>query len=306
MSFLSLSNELILVATNRLSIADLSSLRQANRYLYTLLRPLHHKLMLFRASTEGYQPTVKILLENSADACARSSNKVTVLHLAAQHGHEGVASLLLEKGADIDAYAYYDIDIDQYNKPYLGPGDLLWGQEQRVRISPLHLVAGHGHNGIVSLLLEKGAQVDSHCGFIGTSAHEAISTGHVAVTELLLDRGADVAARGVSNRTLLHIAAMHGYKGIACILLQREANIDARCDSNITPLHYAACSRTRKITQLLLLNSADITAQDTNGNTPPHSSRVSTCTNRPASVGARRRYRFSKRTWRNSTPRSIR
>jgi ankyrin repeat protein len=53
-----------------------------------------------------------------------------------------------------------------------------------------------GHEEVVRLLLDKGADVNVHGGACGNALHAASEGGHEAVVKMLLEKGADVNAEG--------------------------------------------------------------------------------------------------------------
>ncbi|GER36711.1 ankyrin repeat family protein [Striga asiatica] len=84
--------------------------------------------------------------------------------------------------------------------------------------SPLHFAAAKGHNEIVALLLENGADVNSrnYCG--QTALMQACRYGHWEVVQtLLLFRCNVIRADYLSGRTALHFAAVNGH--VRCIRL---------------------------------------------------------------------------------------
>ncbi|KAL5744555.1 hypothetical protein ACOSP7_027428 [Xanthoceras sorbifolium] len=84
--------------------------------------------------------------------------------------------------------------------------------------SPLHFAAAKGHNEIVALLLENGADVNSrnYCG--QTALMQASRYGHWEVVQtLLLFRCNVTRADYLSGRTALHFAAVNGH--VRCIRL---------------------------------------------------------------------------------------
>ncbi|XP_068634243.1 E3 ubiquitin-protein ligase XBAT33-like [Aristolochia californica] len=84
--------------------------------------------------------------------------------------------------------------------------------------SPLHFAAAKGHNEIVSLLLENGADVNSrnYCG--QTALMHACRYGHWEVVQtLMLFRCNVTRADYLSGRTALHFAAVNGH--VRCIRL---------------------------------------------------------------------------------------
>ncbi|KAL7107160.1 hypothetical protein ACP275_06G036600 [Erythranthe tilingii] len=84
--------------------------------------------------------------------------------------------------------------------------------------SPLHFAAAKGHNEIVALLLENGADVNSrnYCG--QTALMQACRYGHWEVVQtLLLFRCNVIRADYLSGRTALHFAAVNGH--VRCMRL---------------------------------------------------------------------------------------
>ncbi|PMD55240.1 uncharacterized protein K444DRAFT_508926, partial [Hyaloscypha bicolor E] len=115
------------------------------------------------------------------------SRKRGVLSYVAEYGDEILLSFLIESGQS----ALDTVDIDNRTP-------LLWA-------------AKRGHEGIVKLLLEKGANADAADGGGWTPLLWASEGGHVDVVKLLLKKGANVDAADRTGRTPLHWASEGGH-----------------------------------------------------------------------------------------------
>jgi hypothetical protein len=106
-------------------------------------------------------------------------------------------------------------------------------------VTPLTMAARKGLKGIAALLISRGADVDGKNGLFGAPLIVAIENRHVDVVELLLASDANVDARPADGRTALHVASYYGVKSIAESLLARGAKSDGRDKDGMTPLDYA-------------------------------------------------------------------
>ena len=113
----------------------------------------------------------------------------TALILAARCGHEAVAKLLLDHGADVAA-------ADNHGN------------------TALIFAAGRGHGAVAKLLLVHGADVAAAQNAGVTALIGAVFYGHEAVAELLLDHRADMAAAQNSGGTALMDAARGGHGAV--------------------------------------------------------------------------------------------
>ena len=151
--------------------------------------------------------------------------------------------------------------------------------EQRVDIEQRHessgrtalAVAAHcGNDEIVSLLLQRGAQVDVLDSSNMTPLHLAASRDHYGIVQLLLDDHANVDAFGPNGKTALRLAADNGHQDVVEILLQNRAKVNSRDHDNSTALHAAAKIGDDDIVRLLVTHGADFEAKDGELMTPIH------------------------------------
>lgn len=137
------------------------------------------------------------------------------------------------------------------------------GREQ----TPMHVAACGGHVDILSLLLDRGADLDGPGQWDETPMYRALRNGKLETGRYLLDRGADVNARNSYGYFPLSYVAED--VEFVRMLLDRGARIDDRDNYlGLTPLHIAAGGRDIEAVRLLLEQGADVNVLDKNGKTP--------------------------------------
>merc|ERR1712107_59395 len=174
------------------------------------------------AASGGYTNIIKLLLAHGAEMGSRTGSKLGIspLMLAAMNGHTAAVKLLLDMGSDINA------------------------QIETNRNTALTLACFQGRHEVVSLLLDRKANVEHRAKTGLTPLMEAASGGYTEVGRVLLDKGANVNAAPVpsSRDTALTIAADKGHYRFVELLLSRGAQVD--------------------VVQLLYSAGADIDSQD--------------------------------------------
>ena len=134
------------------------------------------------------------------------------------------------------------------------------------------LAAALGYDQIVTLLVRKGAIIDSKANDGRTALLTAVSYEHETTTRLLLDSGAALDLTDVHGRAPLSYAAA----GFACcrgeaivrLLVERGATIDSTDHDGRSPLLHAAESRRWESVKLLLEKGISINSRDNNGRSP--------------------------------------
>jgi ankyrin repeat protein len=86
----------------------------------------------------------------------------------------------------------------------------------------LHSAAFNGHEAVVKLLLNHGADINA-----ADRIRQLPFSGHEAIVRLLLNRGVDFKAIIHNGRTSLHFAAQNGHEAIVRLLLNRGADFKA-------------------------------------------------------------------------------
>ena len=94
--------------------------------------------------------------------------------------------------------------------------------------TPLHCAVWKGHDEIVTLLLESGADVTAHNenGHWGTTPlHAAAHSNRSAIAQLLIEHGADIEAKDLNGKTPLHHTTFHNARAAANLLRKHGATI---------------------------------------------------------------------------------
>jgi ankyrin repeat protein len=150
------------------------------------------------AHDDGHLEVMRLLLEHGADVDAWDEDHDAVSHLASDHGEVEVVQLLLQHNAKIDARGLQD-----------------W--------TPLHNASHFGHIKATRLILEYGADVNPRTDFNDTPLILASYYGHLDVVRLLLGHGADVHVQGREGRTAFWVATQRRHHVIAQMLLEHGA-----------------------------------------------------------------------------------
>ncbi|MEO2157918.1 MAG: ankyrin repeat domain-containing protein [bacterium] len=168
---------------------------------------------------------VKDSLDMGANVEARENldRGHTALILASTGSHPEIVSLLLSKGAKIEARDHNSLGIGQQ--------------------TPLMHAAGCAKNPeIVKLLLEKGAKIKAKDNFGSTPLFMAASHSDTPeIAKLLLDKGAKINAKNNLGRTPLMEACQGESTKMITFLLENGAKINTKDKIGMTPLMHA-CS----------------------------------------------------------------
>jgi ankyrin repeat protein len=222
----------------RHEIVELLLRRNANREH----RNVSDYTPLALAASGGYLTIIRLLLSYGAEINSRTGSKLGIspLMLAAMNGHAAAVSLLADMGSDINA------------------------QIETNRNTALTLACFQGRHEVVSILIDKRANIEHRAKTGLTPLMEAASGGYVEVGRVLLDKGADIAAAPVpsSRDTALTIAADKGHYRFVELLLSRGAAVDVKNKKGQTALWLACNGGHLDVVQLLVTAHASTDIQD--------------------------------------------
>jgi ankyrin repeat protein len=190
---------------------------------------------LHTASLAGHLDIVKILLDIGCPADVADDKGWTPLHLACLSGHAQVTEALIENGADL-------------------------AKETVNGIQAIHIASRYGHSETVKALLVNGADVEAKQskGCMACPLHLAAFCGHIGVIDVLLQHQASIESEDVWRWRPLHFACQEGHVEVVGHLMQscrsqpaESSEVHAACPHGHTRLYKAllsctSCSRDDK------------------------------------------------------------
>ncbi|KAH1486290.1 hypothetical protein KXX06_004266 [Aspergillus fumigatus] len=171
------------------------------------------------------------------------------MRAAAENGYEDVIRILVANGGDVNAGCDEDegnaLQAAAMKDPNTKGG--MYG-------FALQAAVEEGHENIIQMLLDNGADVNLEGGPNGNAFQAAVENSDQDIVELLLAHGAninmmiggekytalqEVARRGLEPMTALHQAAKEGQAGVVALLLRKGANPNIRDQRGFTALDWA-------------------------------------------------------------------
>ena len=233
---------------------------------------------IHRAAQGGHLAVVKLLMAAGANPLAKKRHSITPLQLALENSHFDVAAELLEpiksEPPTVDDYeeslcSLARVGFEQGIKKALNyPLRNLERGDPRYNQSPLSHAAEHGHERVVQMLLDQGAESNSVDRRKRTPLMWAVLNNHQAVTEQLLARGADVHGKDHAQWTALHLAVRNRSAPIANLLLDKGADVSATISGGYTTLHLAIYSEAPTLIRLLVQKGVSMSSSNSSKSTP--------------------------------------
>ena len=206
------------------------------------------------------------LLDRGIDMSIKSATGKPIVHFACHHKKYRICSLLIQRGADVNALDYKQVQIPTHvpQKTSFSPTKSLRKHHNTNHVlsityteTALQTAAQTGNTEACKVLLENHADVHCTDEISGNTAlHLACFAGFLDICELLLDHGANInqtnryfESKSELNRedTPLHIAAAQGHLDICFLLLNRKANFTILNRFHETCIHVVEHSIKRQL-----------------------------------------------------------
>ncbi len=136
--------------------------------------------------------------------------------------------------------------------------------------SAVNWASAEGHTDVVTLLLERGASVQSLTEDFSSSLHKACKGGHLGVAKILLQYGANANTYDRWMWTPLHHAARGGHSGLMALLLAHDASPNSQTPLGLTACHLAASWGDAESVTILLESNYDLGLTTRDRSTPLH------------------------------------
>lgn len=250
----------------------------------------HDKMQVSRASQDlfsaaGQGDVAKAIeaLRGMGDPDALNSRGLRALQMAIATAHLGMVTLLVERGADVNAFSRStapplvlcaglgDIEMlrllvranADMHASHPANGDTLWTR-----------AASQGHNRFLRVCVEMCGENTAHHiqrsrdgrhGDGATPLHCAAEQGHLDVVELLISGQADVRAQNRLGESACLLAARNGHTDVVHAVA-RGVNLVAKGGQH--PLHPAAEQGNLQLAWVLFEHRADVNVQDHDGASP--------------------------------------
>ncbi len=185
---------------------------------------------------------VRAVLEQDPSLLRRWTREgETPVLLSIRSGTHELTQLLLERGAELDAFEAAAIGDVQQVRQFLDADAKLIGARSHDGWALLHMASYFGHAEVAQLLLDRGADV--HIRSVNelgnTPLHSALAGRRYDLADVLVRHGADVNALNARGWAPLHYAACTGHAAVVHLLQHSGARQDVKNADGLTPAQLA-------------------------------------------------------------------
>lgn len=125
----------------------------------------------------------------------------------------------------------------------------------------LQAASSDGHEKVVQMLIDAGANVNAQGGYHGNALQAASTNDHNKVVQMLIDAGADVNAQGGFYGNALQAASIRGHENVVRILIDEGANTNARRRIYGNALYAASRGGHENLVRILIDAGANVNAR---------------------------------------------
>jgi ankyrin repeat protein len=188
----------------------------------------------FDAIRAGDRGQVETLVAADPGLLGAKDEKGLGAYTAAMYsGRNEVATLLLEKGVELDVFAACLAGAKERAVELIGREPELVKAYSHDGWTPLHLACFFGHPLLAATLIAQGADVNARSDnkMRNTPLHAAAAGRNLDAVRVLLEHGAEVNARQEGGWTALHAASLNGDVEMARVLIAGGADVEVRADN---------------------------------------------------------------------------
>ncbi len=221
---------------------------------------------LMSAARFGRRDVVAYLVSAGADLDAEDAGdfpRMTAMMLAATAGHFEIAFLLRRAGAKTSIFTAAAMGDAEYVREYIRSGNDVNVESKKAGWYPVEVAAEYGHEEVVELLVDAGANVNLIDGDGGNALRWAELARQPGTAELLRRSGAKDFKVGWWVRDLFTAPFLHDPDYVEDYV-RRGGDVEVRNAGGQTPLMYAAFEDAN-IVKVLIRAKADVNAKDPQG-----------------------------------------
>jgi ankyrin repeat protein len=208
----------------------------------------------FEAIRAGDRDKVGALIDADATLLAAKDEKGLGAYAAARYsGRNDIATLLLEKGAELDVFAASMAGAQDRVMELIDENPELIGAYSNDGWTPLHLACFFSPSRMAEALIAKGADVGarSRNPMQNAPLHAAAAGRNMEAVRALLEHGADVNARQEGGWTALHAASQNGDVEMVRLLIAGGADVQARAGNQQNAMDLALTKGHQAVVEVL-------------------------------------------------------